>query len=423
MNPQERISARVMSGLAALTLLLTSGAALAQSVVTLTAAPSAILLPDGQSVPMWGYTCGPILSSSSAAPLPTCTGANGSPQAAGAWQPPVIRVSGTSLSIRLNNALTFTPATPASAAANGIPTSLVIVGQVGGGLGSKPITVPSPAHATQGTTWPGSLGATDSGLSAITINTPGSGYTAGSAVAIAGGGGSGATASVAAVDKNGGIVSIAVTAAGSGYSYAAGTITFTIAGPGIGAVATASLVGSADAPTFTPPKQADRVRSFGTEVAAGGSATLTWSNLRPGTYLLESGTQPSIQGPMGLYGVLVVSEPDAGAPLAHTAYGATFDADFVMLLSEIDPVQNTAVDQAVNTAGFSDQLVWKAQPTMCGDATVHTCYPPAVNYSPLYYMVNGASFDRTNFTPLSAPAAGPLNGVKFVRSKEAPLTM
>ena len=405
MNPQERISVRVKSGLAALTLLLSGGAALAQSVVTLTAAPSTILLPDGQTVPMWGYACGPILTSGSSVPVPTCTNANGSPQSAGAWQPPVIRMSGTSLSIRLNNALNFTPATPAAATANGIPTSLVIVGQVGGGLGSKPITVPSPAHAPQGTTWPGSLGATDSGLSAITVNTPGSGYKAGSAVTIAGGGGSGATASIAAVDKNGGIVSIAVTAAGSGYSYAAGPITFSFATPGSGAAATASLVGSADAPTFTPPKQADRVRSFATEVAAGGSATLTWNNLRPGTYLLESGTQPSIQGPMGLYGVLVVSEPDAGTPPAHTAYGQAFDADMVMLLSEIDPVQNTAVDQAVNTAGFSDKLVWNGQPTQCGEVTVHTCYPPAVNYSPLYYLVNGASFDRTNFTPMNGPAA------------------
>ena len=27
----------------------------------------------------------------------------------------------------------------------------------------------------------------------------------------------------------------------------------------------------------------------------------------PGTYLIESGTHPSIQGPMGLFGILVVT--------------------------------------------------------------------------------------------------------------------
>ncbi len=32
--------------------------------------------------------------------------------------------------------------------------------------------------------------------------------------------------------------------------------------------------------------------------------------LRPGTYLIHSGTQPSIQQPMGLYGVLVVTSAD-----------------------------------------------------------------------------------------------------------------
>ncbi len=123
----------------------------------------------------------------------------------------------------------------------------------------------------------------------------------------------------------------------------------------------------------------------------------TWNTLRPGTYLIESGTQPSIQGPMGLYGVLVVTEPDdtTGANPLHQAYGTKFDTDVALLLSEIDPVQNAAVDQAVKTTGFSDALVWNGQPTMCGDPTVHTCYPPAVNYSPLYYLINGISFDRT----------------------------
>src|SRR4029077_8789106 len=28
--------------------------------------------------------------------------------------------------------------------------------------------------------------------------------------------------------------------------------------------------------------------------------------------------------------------------------------------------------------------------------TYQTCYPPAVNYTPLYYLINGAAFDKTN---------------------------
>jgi len=88
--------------------------------------------------------------------------------------------------------------------------------------------------------------------------------------------------------------------------------------------------------------QGNRVRSFGTEVAATPATTgqtptaLTWGGtgqppLRPGTYLLESGTHPSIQVPMGLYGILVVTTaPATGAavplipPLAPLARLARF---------------------------------------------------------------------------------------------------
>jgi Tetratricopeptide repeat len=66
-----------------------------------------------------------------------------------------------------------------------------------------------------------------------------------------------------------------------------------------------------------PPVQGPRVQSMATEVAAGavGTATatsLTWPLLKPGTYLLESGTHPSIQVPMGLMGMLVVTTAPSG---------------------------------------------------------------------------------------------------------------
>ena len=95
--------------------------------------------------------------------------------------------------------------------------------------------------------------------------------------------------------------------------------------------------------------------------------------LRPGTYLLESGTHPSIQVPMGLYGILVVTAAPAacvpvppatsctGAPTPGTAYPAmgtnpavTYKAEVPLEFSEIDPVQNKEVDTAVRTAGFSE---------------------------------------------------------------------
>ncbi len=74
--------------------------------------------------------------------------------------------------------------------------------------------------------------------------------------------------------------------------------------------------------TFTPPTQPNRVQSFGTEVPVGTTATaLTWTGLKPGTYLLESGTHPSIQVPMGLYGIVVVTTP-AVPPIRELDSGA-----------------------------------------------------------------------------------------------------
>ena len=116
---------------------------------------------------------------------------------------------------------------------------------------------------------------------------------------------------------------------------------------------------------------------------------------------------------MGLYGMLIVTEAPSAGGVAQ-AYGTLYDSDVPLLLSEIDPVQNREVAQVVNNTGFSDATVWNGQTGKCGDvtaaATAHTCLPPAVNYSPTYYLINGVAFDRTNLNPasssLNVPAAG-----------------
>jgi hypothetical protein len=290
-------------------LLLAAGAASAQQQINLTAGPVTATLPDGNAVPMWGYTCGATVSGSTA----TCAPLKKS-LVAGQWSPVVITVpTGQALTINLTNNLRFA----AGAGTNTVPTSLMIVGQIGGGLGdpAQRTTAVSPNHSGQGVTWP-------------TANT---------------------------------------------------------------------------GPTFTPPAQPNRVQSFGTEVAASSTKSLTWSSLRPGTYLLESGTHPSIQAPMGLIGMLVVTTAPASSTSAGTAYPAngsiaaiTYSAEVPMLLSEIDPVQNKQVDTAVRTAGFSETAVWSGKPGSCGDPAVHNCYPPAVNYTPVYYLVNGTAFTKTN---------------------------
>src|SRR5258708_1571270 len=424
-------------------------AAFGQQQVNLTAGPATTILPDGSTVPMWGYSCGAPVTGGSTA---TCVALNPA-AAAGMWSPVVITVPmGQGLTINLTNNLSFTPL--GSTTPNNVPTSLVIVGQLGGGLGTTATSTPSPVHPPQGATWP------------------------------------------IASDNSG--------------------------------------------PTFNPPAQTNRVQSFSTEVAATPATTaqtptaLTWTaaNLRPGTYLIESGTHPSIQGPMGLYGILVVTCPPAAAattcttpgtayPVNGTNTGAvTYNAEVPLLLGEIDAVQNNAVQAAVNTVGFSETATHNltlassvnsiavtnggsgytsnphvsitggggtgavasatvdldsTSPTFgqvttitvttpgsgftsnpkitidppatppptgttatavsglllapsnpCGSATVAACYPSAVNYTPLYYLFNGVAFNKTNASaslfPVPSPTV-PATGSVLVRLVNAGLRM
>ena len=369
------------------------GSAMAQSAVTLVATPTSTVLPDGHSVPMWGYVCGDALPVSAPSVNARCVAANGQPQTPTTWQPPVITVPAGKLTITLVNQL-------AGAAAPNIPTSIIIDGQIGGGLGSLRTTSPSPVHAPQGTTWPGTLGGIDPATTSVSMVSGGAGYNAPPVVTITGGSGSGATA--IATIGNGAVTGVVLSTPGTGYT-AADTVLVAISAPPctidgvtcVQATATisANLLSSSDgSATFVPPAQVDRVRSLAQEVTTGNQAALVWPNLRPGTYLLHSGTETSIQHTMGLYAVLVVTDPLGPT----TAYGTTFDQDVPMLLSEIDPEFNSAVALAIGTTGFDARTVWNGQPGMCGDATVHTCYPPIVNYSPLYYLINGISFDRSN---------------------------
>ena len=102
------------------------------------------------------------------------------------------------------------------------------------------------------------------------------------------------------------------------------------------------------------------------------------------------------------------------------------------MFGEIDPVQNSAVNTAVNTAGFDETMVWSGLPGGCGDPaslTYHQCYPPAVDYTPLYYTINGLAFDKTHaassvFSAIPAGAAtAPVSGTLLVRMVNAGLRM
>lgn len=138
----------------------------------------------------------------------------------------------------------------------------------------------------------------------------------------------------------------------------------------------------------------NRVQSFTTETSPRGDVhTYTFDNLRPGTYLYQSGTQPSIQVPMGLYGALVV---DAGSGNAYP--GITPDTDTVLLLSEIDTLQNQRVDAALTASLGAPGADCVPLAEYISNATVG--YPCTVDYNPTYRLVNG------EISPETAIAAG-----------------
>lgn len=149
-----------------------------------------------------------------------------------------------------------------------------------------------------------------------------------------------------------------------------------------------------------------RVTSF-THVAAagGGTASYSWSNLRPGTYLITSGSHPSVQVPMGLYAVLRVTGGVAGE-----AYpGIPYTKEVPLLFSEIDP----ALNQAVSAGIYGDKA---------------GAYPTAlkIGYKPKYFLINGrpwsaGALPQAAFAPDNTPAAIVAGDVVLLRMLNAGL--
>src|SRR5229473_612031 len=125
--------------------------AFGQQTVNLTAAPTTTTMPDGTVVPMWGYTCTGVTGTALATGTQTCAALNPASVSTVAtipstWSPVVITIpTGQALTISLTNSLSFTVGT----GTNTVPTSIMIVGQVGGGLGvlAQRTTTPSPDHS------------------------------------------------------------------------------------------------------------------------------------------------------------------------------------------------------------------------------------------------------------------------------------
>jgi FtsP/CotA-like multicopper oxidase with cupredoxin domain len=143
-----------------------------------------------------------------------------------------------------------------------------------------------------------------------------------------------------------------------------------------------------------------RVRSFAPEtvpnnLALGTGVHYVWNNLRPGTYLYESGTHPSLQVQMGLYGCMTRNAPGSPPPpaLGYAYDLVPYDNEAVLLFSEVDPWFH----QAVADGTYGQPMPPGGDPRL---------YPSsAIGYSPQYFLINGAAYPTTNLTWQHPPLA------------------
>ncbi len=121
---------------------------------------------------------------------------------------------------------------------------------------------------------------------------------------------------------------------------------------------------------FTDSKGRTRVRSFTHETAPGNTASYTWTNIKPGTYIYQSGTHMAVQVQMGLYGSVIKDYAE------NEAYpGKTYDKEITVFFSDIDPALHAAV--ANGTFGTA-------------------VYPSTIDYAPKYFLINGQPYPDTS---------------------------
>lgn len=140
----------------------------------------------------------------------------------------------------------------------------------------------------------------------------------------------------------------------------------------------------------TPP----RVLSYVEMTPAGnGTRTYRFALMKPGTFLYESGADPSVQVAMGIHGALIVrpANPAQAYPPTATNPNTAFDNEAVLLYSAIDPFLHHAVgDNTYGTAAF----------------------PSSINYEPKYFLLNGKPYQNqadpliSHHTPVSIGPPG-----------------
>jgi manganese oxidase len=115
----------------------------------------------------------------------------------------------------------------------------------------------------------------------------------------------------------------------------------------------------------------------GTLVASASKIVeYTFVAKNPGTYMYHSGTQMDLQIEMGLVGTLIV-RPQTSVTQAYNHVGTAFDREYLMLLTEIDPVLHEEVEHQVEKSSASIDLSSLPSP------------------NPKYFFINGRNSPDT----------------------------
>lgn len=146
-----------------------------------------------------------------------------------------------------------------------------------------------------------------------------------------------------------------------------------------------SHLGSLSPVKFTDSSGRTRVQSFAPETAPGATGTYSWNNFKNGSFIYQSGTFPSVQVPMGLYGGVT---KDRSTGVAYT--GQSYTNEVTLFYSEVDPALNAAVT---------------------GGTYGTQAYPSSMGYRPKYYLVNGEPFAGAQTTT----DAGKINEKVLIR--------
>ena len=400
---------------AASVFLLGTGLALAQQQVNLTAGPTSITLPDGSNVPMWGYTCTGVTGTAGTGGPQTCKAANAS-AGAGSWSPVVITVpTGQDLAINLTNMLP-----------SPVPTSIMIVGQVGGGLGGGGTPVNSPQHPTQQVTWP-------------TANTgqvwtpPAQGQRVQSfGTEVAAGSASGSpllwkaprpgtylleSGTHPSIQGPMGLYGILVVT--SAPTSSAGTETAAgQAYPNVSYDADVPLILSEIDPAQNNAVYAAVTTAGFSETASRGpsvSGAVLSATVTNGGSGYSSAPTVTFSGTGGATATATIDTgavctgnnvPGGCSPTAGQVTGITITGGGMAYTSA--PTIILTGGGGSGAAALSDLARSSNSASICTNtdgSPAGACYPPAVNYTPLYYMINGVAFNRTSASASLFPVA------------------